>query len=225
MKRTKSKKQTKLFITGCDQNNAWMLPWFIENYRKHNDTPICFCDFGVDQATIAWMQTTKVFDLFLQIKDVKVGGWFLKPYALFHSPAPTTVWLDTDCEILGDISGVFDHVEPGKLAMAIDRPWSKRSGEEWHNSGVVGVKGKPEILRKWMNEVQHNPKRGDQETLHAMLPTPLDKMINITEIPNKYNWLRVQLENDKEDSKDKLVMHWTGKKGKDKIKDKIKGKA
>lgn len=212
-------------MTGCDQSQVWMLPWFIENYRKHNDTPICFCDFGVDQATIAWMQTTKVFDLFLQIKDTKVGGWFLKPYALYHSPAPTTVWLDTDCEVLGDISSVFDHVEPGKLAMAIDRPWAKRSGEEWHNSGVVGVKGKPEILRKWMNEVQHNPKRGDQETLHAMLPTPLDKMINITEIPNKYNWLRVQLENDKEDSKDKLVMHWTGKKGKDRIKDKIAGKS
>ena len=225
MKHTKSKKQTKMFMTGCDQNNAWMLPWFIENYRKYNDTPICFCDFGVDQATIAWMQTTKVFDLFLQIKDTKVGGWFLKPYALYHSPAPTTVWLDTDCEVLGDISGVFDHVEPGKLAMAIDRPWSKRSGEEWHNSGVVGVKGKPEILRKWMNEVQHNPKRGDQETLHAMLPTPLDKMINMTEIPNKYNWLRVQLENDKEDNKDKLIMHWTGKKGKDRIKDKIAGKS
>jgi hypothetical protein len=225
MKPTGSKKQTKMFMTGCDQSQVWMLPWFIENYRKHNDTPICFCDFGVDQATIAWMQTTKVFDLFLQIKDTKVGGWFLKPYALYHSPAPTTVWLDTDCEVLGDISSVFDYVEPGKLAMAIDRPWAKRSGEEWHNSGVVGVKGKPEILRKWMNEVQHNPKRGDQETLHAMLPTPLDKMINITEIPNKYNWLRVQLENDKEDSKDKLVMHWTGKKGKDRIKDKIAGKS
>ena len=225
MKPTKLKKHKNMFMTGCDQSQAWMLPWFIENYRKHNDTPICFCDFGVDQSTIAWMQTTKVFDLFLQIKDTKVGGWFLKPYALYHSPSPTTVWLDTDCEVLGDISSVFDHVEAGKLAMAIDRPWQKRHKEDWHNSGVVGVKGKPEILRKWMNEVQHSPKRGDQETLHAMLPTPLDKMINITEIPNKYNWLRVQLENDKEDSQDKLVMHWTGKKGKDRIKDKIAGKS
>jgi hypothetical protein len=224
MKPTKSKKHDKLFMTGCDQSQVWMLPWFIENYRKHNDTPICFCDFGVDQATIAWMQHTKCFDLFLQIKDTKVGGWFLKPYALYHSPSPTTVWIDTDCEVLGDISGVFDYIEPGKIAMAIDRPWTKRSGEEWHNSGVTGVKGKPEILRKWMTEVQNNPKRGDQETLHAMLPTPLDKMINFTEIPNKYNWLRVQLENDNEDSKDKLVMHWTGKKGKDRIKDKIAGK-
>lgn len=225
MKRTKSKKQDKLFLTGCDQNNAWQLPWFIENYRKHNDTPICFCDFGVDQATIAWMQHSKAFDLFLQIKNVKVGGWFLKPYALYHSPAPKTCWIDTDCEVLGDISGVFDYIEPGKLAMAIDRPWTKRSGEQWHNSGVVGVQGKPEVLRKWMNAIETEPKRGDQETLHAMLPTPLDKMVNITEIPNKYNWLRVQLENDKEDSSNKLIMHWTGKKGKDKIQDKIKGKS
>lgn len=225
MKRTKSKKQDKLFITGCDDSQSWMLPWFIENYRKHNDTPICFCDFGVDQATIAWMQTTQVFDMFLQIKDVKVGGWFLKPYALYHSPAPTTCWIDTDCEVLGDISGVFDYIQPGKLAMAVDRPWSRRSGEEWHNSGVVGVKGKPEVLRKWMRAIEIEPKRGDQETLHHILPTPLDKMINITEIPNRYNWLRVQVENDNEDSPNKLIMHWTGKKGKDKIKDKIKGKA
>jgi hypothetical protein len=224
MKPIKLKKHKNMFMTGCDQSQVWMLPWFIENYRKHNDTPICFCDFGVDQSTIAWMQATKVFDLYMKFEDTKVGGWFLKPYAMYNSPAPNTCWIDTDCEVLGNISGIFGYIKPGKLSMAIDRPWSKRSGEQWHNSGVVAFKGKPDVLKKWVRAIETDRKRGDQETLHAMLPTPLDKMINIEDLPNKYNWLRVQLENDKEDNKDKLIMHWTGKKGKDRIREKIKVK-
>ena len=224
MKPTESKKHKHMFMTGCDESQAWMLPWFIENYRKHNNTPICFCDFGVDAATLAWMQSQKVFDLYLRFNESKIGGWFLKPAAMYHSPAPSTCWIDTDCEVLGDISGVFAYIEPGKLAMGIAKPWTKRSGEQWHNSGVVAFEGKPEILKRWVRAIETDPQRGDQETLHKMLPTPLDKLINIVDIPNKYNWLRVQLENDKEDSKDKLIMHWTGKKGKDRIREKIKGK-
>jgi len=25
-----------LFITGCDVKTQWMLPWFVENFKKHN---------------------------------------------------------------------------------------------------------------------------------------------------------------------------------------------
>ena len=212
-------------MTGCNEATAWMLPWFIENFRKHNtDIPIIFFDFGVDAATSAWMETTKQFDAIIRLKrPPKVGGWFLKPRALLESPTEYTVWIDTDCEVLGDLSGIFNYIENGKLAMAVDKPWTKRHGEQWHNSGVIGVRRKPEILRKWVHECEHAPKRGDQETLHAMLPTPLDKMVSITDIPNEYNWLRVQLQNDNEDSPNKKIMHWTGSKGKDVIKEKIKG--
>ena len=35
-------------LTGSDANTEWMLPWFIENYKKHNDTHLSIVDFGMN---------------------------------------------------------------------------------------------------------------------------------------------------------------------------------
>ena len=70
--------------------------------------------------------------------------------------------------------------------------------------------------------VRENPTVGDQETLHLMLGDDLGRTIYMREIPNEYNWLRVQLVNDNQDSVKKKIMHWTGPKGNMIIKEKIK---
>jgi hypothetical protein len=58
---------------------------------------------------------------------------------------------------------------------------------------------------------------GDQEVLHAMLrDDPLKKRIYIEDLPNIYNWLRIQLL-DGQDSSKKKIIHWTGFKGKEHI--------
>ena len=44
---TTMKSYKNLFIVGGDYKVEWMIPWFISNYRKWNDTPIAFCDFGI----------------------------------------------------------------------------------------------------------------------------------------------------------------------------------
>ena len=44
----------------------------------------------------------------------------------------------------------------------------------------------------------------------------------ITELPNIYNWLRLQVEHDDEDNPNKKIMHWTGEKGNDRIRGKMK---
>ena len=36
-----------LFLTGCDEKTEWQLPWFLENYFKHNNTPIAIGNFGM----------------------------------------------------------------------------------------------------------------------------------------------------------------------------------
>jgi len=38
---------TKAFMTGSDQTTEWMLPWMLDNYQKHNTTPITVVDFGM----------------------------------------------------------------------------------------------------------------------------------------------------------------------------------
>lgn len=209
----------KVFLTGCDSNTEWMLAWFLKNYKKHNNTPIIFADFGVGPATRAWAYQVAGFDDIFEPDKQIHEGWFYKPSAMYKASSryDAICWLDTDIQVLGDMSGIFDLLEDNKLGMIEDRSWSARRGEKWHNTGVVAMKGTPLIMHEWLSFVKQNKIRGDQEALHELLRVnPLKRIANVTDIPNKYNWLRLQLL-DGEDSSEKLAMHWTGQKGKEQI--------
>ena len=112
-------------------------------------------------------------------------------------------------------------LERGKLAMVEDKPWTMRTQELWHNSGVVGFIGKPIILHEWCKSIRQYKSRGDQEVLHAML-NPITKSTYIKDLPNEYNVMRVQVDNDNYQGR-KKIMHWTGEKGKIRIRSMIDG--
>ena len=200
------------FVTGCDSNNEWQLPWFFENYKKHNDTPLVFADFGVSDIEAVKPHVHAVIDL----TRIEEKGWFKKPKAIAHCPAQQKVWLDTDCEIRGNIGGIFELLKPNMLNMVEDKPWAKRRGGVQYNSGVVGVVGNPMILNMWAQWIKEGNAVGDQETLTANL-NPITSIKYINPLPNEYNWLRLQIENDNEPATDARVVHWTGQKGNDRI--------
>lgn len=208
-----SKKYDKAFLTGCDEGHAWMIPWFLKNYKKHNSTPLIFADFGVSELTLSIVHEN--FHAVMDMTKTEEQGWFKKPRAMLDSPSVKTVWLDMDCQVCENIDSIFDKLIPNKLSMVEDKPWSKRREEKWHNSGVVGIIDKPIILHQWCQQVQNNPVVGDQEVLHSML-NPITKLTYIEDLPNEYNVLRLQVELDGYAGKKKIV-HWTGAKGKDKI--------
>ena len=141
---------------------------------------------------------------------------------MLNCPAEKTVWIDTDCQVLQNIESIFSLLQPNKLNMVEDKPWTKRRGENgaWYNSGVVGYIGKPPILRQWADWILESNEIGDQEVLYERLD-PLEKLTYINPLPNEYNWLRVQIEHDDQDSWNKKVVHWTGYKGKKRIMDQI----
>jgi len=209
-------KLSKAFVTGCDQNTEWMLPWFLDNYFKHNNTTMVVANFGMSKEMLNTVNNYAVG--VLDMTSLPDKGWFKKPMTMLTmgSKSEYTCWIDTDCEVFGDISGVFDYVEDNKLAMVEDKPWSKRRGETWHNSGIVAFKNTPIILHKWTSWVRENPEVGDQEVLHQILRTDINRLIHITNLPNKYNWLRLQVL-DGDEGHGKLVQHHTGGKGKDEI--------
>jgi len=215
---TSTKLYDKVFITGCDSNNEWQLPWFFENYKKHNDTPLVFADFGVEDIEAVKPHVHAVVDL----TKVEEKGWFKKPKAIYHCPAKQKVWLDTDCEIRGNISGIFGLLKPQMLNMIEDKPWAKRRGGVQYNSGVVGVIDKPVILGMWAQWVQEGGEVGDQEVLTANL-NPITAIKYINSLPNEYNWLRLQIENDNEPATNARVVHWTGAKGNDRIRSMMNG--
>ena len=139
---------------------------------------------------------------------------------MLECPSEQTVWIDTDCEVLGNIEGIFNLLVDDKLNMVQDLPWTLRTQETWHNSGVVGFKGKPEILRAWAHKVKMYQTDGDQEVLHSMFNDDIHRLQYINSLPNIFNWLRIQLI-DNHDNVHKKVMHWTGRKGKAIIQEKI----
>lgn len=220
------KKYDKAFLTGCDENTEWMLDWFIDNLKKHKNTsPVIFADFGVSDKMIERIREEKKFHAVINMKGASEKGWFLKPRAMMSSPSKKTIWIDTDCEILDNIEDLFDMLEPRKLAMVEDKPWTKRTLELWHNSGVVGFIDKPIILHEWCKAIQLKKNvvaeigNGDQEVLHSML-NPITKLTYIKDLPNEYNVVRVQVDNDNYQGA-KKIMHWTGEIGKIKIRSMI----
>ena len=213
VKHMASNKYDRAFLTGCDKNTEWMLEWFFNNYRQHNSLPFIFANFGVSKEKLEWAKTK--FHAILNMTGVKEKGWFKKPRSMLYEPAKKLVWIDTDCEILSNIENIFDLLEPKKLAMVEDKPWSQRRGEIWHNSGVVGMVNKPIILHQWCQNVHDDPNVGDQEVLHSML-NPITKISYIKDLPNEYNVMRIQVELDNYKGNKKII-HWTGKKGKQRI--------
>lgn len=198
-------KSSNVFITGCDSNGKWMLPWFEANFRKHNpNARLLIFDFDRYQHGVGWFKKPGIMVEASKLKDVN-----------------KVVWLDTDIEVRANIEDIFDKIEPNKLLMGRDDPWTKRRGEAWHNSGVVGFQGTPKILShwaEWCNQITiiDNAMVGDQDVLHAIVREELTRLTTITDLPKSYNTLRLDLL-DKTAPKNIKLMHWTGKKGKEEI--------
>lgn len=195
-----SMKLSNLFITGCDRNTRWMLPWFQENFYDHNPAAeLVVYDFDTFRTDLA--------------------GWFKKPAAMIDAArqAENVCWLDTDMEILGNLESIWNYVVPGKLGMVEDTPWSNRRGETWHNSGTVLFKSKPPILDTWANLIKTSTEVGDQEVLHEYIRQGMNRLVHIETIPATYNCLRL-MTLDGIEPKHILIRHHTGYKGKDHIK-------
>lgn len=211
---------SNIFLTGCDINTEWQLPWFIERYKAHNSTPIVCADFGMSNEGLEFAE--KKFNLVIEVKS-KAKGWFKKPRAILDASyldgVEKTCWVDTDCEVTSDISGIFKLSEQGRLGMVKDRPWTNRRNSlgDWYNSGVVLVEGTPNILRAWADECIRDPVQGDQEVLYLMMGgDELKKLTCINPLPHKYNTLRLDYI-DGIDVKNPKIIHHTGAKGKEVI--------
>ena len=211
-----SKKLDRCVLTGCDYKTEWQLEWFLYNYCLHSSIPLILADFGMTEGARAMAERHPYITGVMNLNITKEQGWFNKPIAMFNSPAKTTVWLDTDCEVKSRLEPLFDLIIPGKLNMVEDKPWTKRRKETWHNSGVVGFVNRPAELHTWCNAIREKPDVGDQETLHSIL-NPITRMSYINELPFEWNVMRLATDQDGYKGPIK-IQHHTGSKGKDKIK-------
>lgn len=208
-----------VFLTGCDSSTEWHLMWFLPHFKDHvpPGTRLILADFGIANPELCagWHE-------FHDVIEVKEGtGWFKKPSAIMKASQLPNVekvcWLDTDCKVVRDPTGIFELSKPESLGMAEDRPWTVRRGKNgpWHNSGVVVVEGTPAILRKWAGECVENPAEGDQEVLHEMIGgNGILRNSWINTIPPEWNTLRLDYV-DGIAEENPVIIHYTGRKGKE----------
>lgn len=204
------------FITGVDKNHEWMLKWWFNNIRKHSDTNITLCDFGMSYEIKEWAKS--VADHFIEYPPHPKCAWFYKTRCLLDSPYEKTCWLDSDCEVLTNIDDIFEYAKKDKVGLTKDVP---RRGIEWWATGVVVVNGINDTLYEWNKIASKAHLRGDQEAFKALIQENPEFEYYIEEIPNEYQWLRLQLARGV-DSKSKRVIHWTGPTGKQHIKKLLK---
>ncbi len=201
------------FITGCDSRTEWQLPWFIKNFRKHMPAEeLIVYDFGLKGNRLAGVDYVTL--------DSLQPGWFKKPSAMLNASIKydAVCWLDTDCEVRDSIADIWDSIPPGKIGLVEDMPWSTRRGGTHYNTGVVAFRQTPPIITTWIQEINlRSTLRGDQEVLHEFLKSvPMNRLVHVHELPNKYNALRLQIQDDTL-PREIRVMHWTGAYGNDEI--------
>ena len=220
----------KAIVIGSDDHAAWQLiDFFLPTIKPYMDDwskagiDIVVYDFGMSEENIKRLPNN------VHLKTISlVPGktWFNKPNVMRDAAKEYSevVWVDVDIEILSkDFINIFSLIEDNKLLMAEDKPWTKRRGEIWHNSGVVGFRGRPTILTQWCKAIlsSDHDQVGDQEVLHMMVRGGLKRLTYITDMPTEYNWLRIHTLDGNDPSKAK-ALHWTGPKGKTVMHRKIK---
>lgn len=67
------------FLTGCDENTEWQLPWFITNLRQHSDTPLIISDFGMSSDMVESLEPLE--NITVTSCKSQAKGWFKKPRA------------------------------------------------------------------------------------------------------------------------------------------------
>lgn len=210
----------KSFLTGCDLNTEWQLPWFIENFIENSVGILQIADFGMTDDMLDFIEHHPRFgkQLYILNFETKLEGWFKKPRALYEATNNgfCVCWLDTDCQIDGDIDSIWKHFESGRMGMVIDRPWTRRRPDngEWYNSGVI-LSDRNQTLTSWMNSCEKSQEESDQYILYHM-HTPIERISKIYPIPHEYNTLRLDYI-DNVAVENPIVIHHTGKKGNDVI--------
>ena len=128
----------KAFITGADNSIADLIPWWISNIRKHDkETDIVVADFGLSERWHNWVKG-KVNKIMKYPPHHKYN-WFWKPHVLYRAPYEKKCWIDLDCEVMENISDIFDHFEKDKIACANDphHHWGCR----WQTGVFGAIKG------------------------------------------------------------------------------------
>lgn len=217
-------------VVGCNQSEEWLLSWWWDHYRRKNDYPVTFVDFGMSFEAKNWCKERGAFaalrlpDCFVAEKEEmdpalfpqwiptcgvdfwdKRAAWFKKPAACLQSPYRRSIWLDLDCEVCGDLKELFAACEnPSGIALA-NYSKTKTLG---YNAGVIVFKRGNRLIQEWANQAldRNRDFGGDQDLLIAIIQ---EQHYAVAQIDLIFNWSRSFKENPHA-----IIRHWHGQVGK-----------
>lgn len=134
-------------LLASNAKQEWMLPWWWENYQKHNTFSVTFIDLGLSEEGRRFCEGKGNLVPFIHAQnplkstDPEIasrweeiyGGvlwketrpcWHKKPFALLQTPYEYTIWLDTDCEVRSSLHPLFSQIE--KSERIVIRPSPKK---------------------------------------------------------------------------------------------------
>ena len=206
-----------MIVTGIDSNREDIIEWWIDNALKYNKTEkIGVWDLGMSSACRNKLKRKYKQVWFSEIVVSSQIGWYYKVHCVKESPEQSVVWVDSDCQILTDISDIFHLVPSGQIGLT--RDWGRSN---WWQTGVIAANDRPSLLdtwhkRLWTPDEYGELIRGDQEALNDLVGTGEHEQI--VELPQEYQWLRLSLNRGIKSDNIKVI-HWTGPAGKRFIKD------
>lgn len=216
-------------MVGADQQYAWLLPWWWKHYSAHNTYPVTFVNFGVSDEVLAWCRARgdvlnvaeKVcFEFSRERVDVDLAkDWemrygtevwdirkcFLyKPVAFQHSSYDTTLWLDVDCEVCGQLQPFFElFKQEAQMALSAfpDRPGS-------YSSGAVVFDSHSPLVHHWVDScIAHQEHIFQEDSVLSWLINTRNYPIQI--LPESYHLIGLACFHTSG-----LVRHWSGIVGK-----------
>jgi hypothetical protein len=198
-------------VVGADAAQEWLLPWWWERYRKANDRPVAFADFGMTPQARDWCGKHGVI---LDCRLVGIRGWWHKPFAVLRAPWQRILWLDADCEVRASLDPIFAFVPSGKIGVVFDSPAVNfpnhlTPGARIYNSGTVLVDHGEPVIAEWATRTHSERSRwpGDQDLLSQIVfETARERAVELpVSLVSLYSQGRY---------KSPIVHHWTGPGGK-----------
>lgn len=189
-------------LVGCDNNTSWMLNWWYNNYIKYNTLPIMFADFGMYPPQRNWCaERGTVFSVSGTFKC----NWFKKPLAILACDYKRILWIDSDCEVKGNVEPIIAYADqPPGFAGVLD-PYGY-GAKDSINTGVLAIRHGIDLIPTWAERCSGLVKlRGDQEVLGEFITSS-----SVTLMPPEYNHLRLSMANNDA----AMILHWTGNAGK-----------
>ena len=224
-------------ICGSDAKQEWLLPWWWSRLRDHSMDRVAFCDFGMTEEARQWCRERgelismpliphqiapkESFSIeFIQVWEKNYTDtvwdlrhvWFKKPFACLGTPFQRSIWLDLDCEVVGNLEPLFQMCNR-ESQIGIVREFTKAHYPQFHpdahyNSGVIVFEHGLPLIEKWASGALESTDQfgGDDVLLSHLINST---RIPVVEIPNIYNWRISQGIN-----LDAVVWHWMRDGGK-----------